>query len=83
MMFRNVISFLYEKILFSDRVPLRYLSCYWPDFNQTVMVGSWDPLEQIPTVILTFVQATVVLATIVHIRNTSAVTSSTLTKQYS
>ena len=50
------------------------------NFNPTLMVGSWDPLEQIPTVILTFVQATVVLATIVHIRNISAVTGLILTK---
>ena len=27
-----------------------YLSSYWPDFDQTLKVGSWDPLEQIPTV---------------------------------
>ena len=25
-----------------------YLSSYWPDFEQTLKVGSWDPLEQIP-----------------------------------
>ena len=95
----------------------QYLSCYWPDFDQTLKVGSWEHLEQIPTVrwylsrqhlswwhlsisaisqlLLarfwpnfkgrflgpsltdlnyhgTFVQATFVLATFVHIRNISA-----------
>ena len=24
-----------------------YLSCYWPDFDQTLKVGSWDHFEQI------------------------------------
>ena len=24
-----------------------YLSCYWPDFYQTLRVGSWDHVEQI------------------------------------
>ena len=24
-----------------------YLSCYWPDFDQILNVGSWDHLEQI------------------------------------
>ena len=27
-----------------------YLSCYWPDFDETLQVGSWEYLEQIPTV---------------------------------
>ena len=27
-----------------------YLSCYWPDFDETLQVGSWEHLEQIPTV---------------------------------
>ena len=30
----------------------QYLSCYLPDFQ----VGSWNPLEQIPTVMVTFVR---------------------------
>ena len=51
-----------------------YLSCYWPDFDETLQVGSWEHLEQIPTVTVTFVQATFVLVTFVHIRNISAVT---------
>ena len=51
-----------------------YLSCYWPDFDQTLKVGSWEPLEEIPTAIVSFVQATFVLATFVHIRNILAVT---------
>ena len=28
----------------------QYLSCYWPDFNETLKVGSCEHLEQIPTV---------------------------------
>ena len=30
-----------------------YISCYWPNFDQTL--GFWDHLEQIPTVTVTFV----------------------------
>ena len=48
-----------------------YLSCYWPDFDETLKVGCWEHLEQIPTVWMTFVHATFVLATFVHIRNIS------------
>ena len=44
-----------------------YLSCHWPDFDQILKVGSWDLFEHIPTVTMTFVQATLVLATFVHI----------------
>ena len=33
--------------------PTKYLSCYWPNFDQTL--GSWEYLEQIPTVTVTFV----------------------------
>ena len=57
-----------------------YLSCYWPDFYQTLRVGYWDPLEQISTVTMTFVRATFVPATFVPIRNISAVTYPILTK---
>ena len=57
-----------------------YLSWYWPDFDQTLKEGSWDHLSQIPTFTVTFVQATFVLATFVHIRNTSAVTDPIFTK---
>ena len=32
-----------------------YLSCYWPEFDQTLKVGSWDLFEHIPTVIMIFV----------------------------
>ena len=35
-----------------------YLSCYWPNFDETFNVVSWEHLEQIPTIKLTFVQAT-------------------------
>ena len=24
----------------------QYLSCYWPDFNQTLKLGSWDEQQQ-------------------------------------
>ena len=27
----------------------QYLSCYWPDFDETLKVGSWEHLEQIQT----------------------------------
>ena len=57
-----------------------YISCYSPDFEQTLKVGSWDHLEQIPTVMVTFFQATFVLPTFVHIRNISSVTNQILTK---
>ena len=62
-----------------------YLSCYWPDFDKTLKVASWEHLEQISTVTVTFVQArfihtTFVLVTFVHIRNISAVTDTIWTK---
>ena len=40
----------------------------------------WDHLEHIPTVTVTFVHATFVLVTYVHIRNISAVTDPILMK---
>ena len=49
-----------------------YLSCYLPDFDETLKVASWEHLEQIPTIKLTFLQATFVLVTFVHISNISA-----------
>ena len=57
-----------------------YLSCYWPDFDETLQVGSWEHLEQILTVTVTFVQATFVLLTFEHIRNISAVIDTIWTK---
>ena len=59
----------------------------WPDFDETLQVGSWEHLEQIPTfrvtfVHATFVHATFVLVTYVHIRNISAVTDPILMKLY-
>ena len=56
-----------------------YLSCYSADFDQTLKVGSWDHLDHIQAVMLTFVQTTLVLATFVDIRNISAVTDLILT----
>ena len=61
----------------------QYLSYYGPNFDETLKVASWEHLEQIPTIKLTFVQATFVLATFIHIRNISAVTDPMLTKLYS
>ena len=58
----------------------QYLSCYWSDFDETLKVGSWEHLEHIPTVTMTFVQATFVLATFVNIRNISTVADMILTK---
>ena len=55
-----------------------YLSCYWPDFDETLNVGSCEHLEHIPTVSVTFV-----LVTFVHIRNISAVNDPILMKLYS
>ena len=60
----------------------QYLSCYWPDFDETLKVGSCEHLEHIPTVWVTFVHAIFVLATFVHIRNISAVTDPILMKLY-
>ena len=60
----------------------QYLSCYWPDFDETLMVGSWEHLEQTLTVTVTFVQATFAQTTFVHIRNVSTVTDLILTKLY-
>ena len=57
-----------------------YLSCYSSDFYETLKVVAWEYLEQIPTIKLTLVQATFVLATFVHIKNISAVTDPMLTK---
>ena len=45
-------------------------------------VGSWKHLEQIPTVMVTIVQATFVRATFVHFRNISIVTDLILIKLY-
>ena len=36
----------------------QYLSCNRPNFDDTLKVGSWEHLEQIPSVTVTFVQAT-------------------------
>ena len=30
----------------------QYLSCYWPDFDETLYIGSWEHLEQILNQIL-------------------------------
>ena len=33
-----------------------YLSCHWPDFDQTLKVGPWDHLKHIPTVTVKFMK---------------------------
>ena len=40
----------------------QYLSCYQPDFDETLSVDSWEHLEQIPIVKATFVLATLHLS---------------------
>ena len=52
-----------------------YLSCNCSDFDQISNLGFWEPLEQIPSVTVTFVQAK-----FVHILNISFVTDQILTK---
>ena len=34
---------------------LNFLSCYWPNFDQTSKVGFWDHLWQMPPITATFV----------------------------
>ena len=47
----------------------KLLSCYWPNLDQTLKVGSWDHLKQILTIKVTFFRSTFALATFVNIRN--------------
>ena len=47
----------------------KYLKCHWPNFDETLKVASWEHLEQIPTIKLTFVYGIFVLGTSVYIRN--------------
>ena len=70
-------TFVQATFVLATFVHIRNLS--GPDFDETLKIGSWEHLEQIPTVTVTFVQAifvqaTFVLVTFVHIRNISAVT---------
>ena len=57
-----------------------YFNCYQPDLDQTLKEGSWKHLEEIPTVMVIFVQATYVLATFVHVSNIYSVTNIFSTK---
>ena len=57
-----------------------YLSCYWPDFDQTLKVGSFDLLWQIPTVMVKYDQSTCVLMAFVNISNISGNTDPILNK---
>ena len=58
----------------------QYLSCYRPDFDKMLKVGSCEHLEQILAVRVTYIQATFVLVTIVRIRNISTVIDPILMK---
>ena len=49
-----------------------------PDFDQNLKVGSWDYLEQILTVMVTFVYAIIVL--VISVLNISPVTDPIMTK---
>ena len=60
--------------------PQLNLNSYLTDFDKILNGGSWDRVEQIPSVKETFVQATFVHATFVYITNVSAVTDQILTK---
>ena len=56
-----------------DNCPYQeYLSCYSPDFDQILKVGSWDHLEQIPTIMVTFIEAIFFMVTFDHFKNISA-----------
>ena len=50
------------------------------DLDEPLKVGSWEHLEQILTVLVTFVLTAFVLVTFVHIRNISGVTDLILMK---
>ena len=63
-----------------ENPPTKNLSCYWPDFDDTLKVASWERLEQMLTVMATFVQATFVQVTFDHVRNISAVSDPILMK---
>ena len=58
----------------------QYLSCYYPDIDETLKIDSWEHLEKITTVMMTSVQAAFVLATFVHIKSISALTDPILMK---
>ena len=66
-----MVTFVQATFVLMTFVHIRNIS--GPDFDETLKIGSWEHLEQIPTVMLTFVQATFVLVTFVHIRNISTV----------
>ena len=55
-----------------------YLSCYWPDFDQTLKVSFWEYVKQIPTVNSDNCPGNICPGDFVHIRNISAVTDQIL-----
>ena len=72
------VQFLYMTMDLNKYIYIRNIS--GPDYDETLKIGSLEHLEQIPTVMLTFVKATFVLVTFVHFRKISAVTDMILTK---
>ena len=70
---RHENDFAYTRPPTTETQCLQYHSCYWHDFDENLKVASLERLEQIPTVTVTFFQATFVLLTFVHIRNISTV----------
>ena len=75
-----VLTLSHEEQKEQEEPPTKKLSCYWPDFDDTLKVASWEHLEQILTVMVTFIQATFVQVTFDHISNISAVTDTILMK---
>ena len=73
-----MVTFVQATFVLAIFVHIRNIS--GPYFDETLKIGSWQHLEQIPTVTVTFVQETFVLVTFVHIRNISAVTDTIWTK---
>ena len=58
----------------------QYFSCYWPNFNETLNIGSWEHSEQVPPVTVTFVQKYLSWGYLSYIWNISDVTDPMLTK---
>ena len=64
----QVECFWYDVIIIIVKTQCKqYLTLFW--WN----IGSWEHLEQMPTIMMTLVQATFVLVTFVHIKNISAI----------
>ena len=68
-----MVTFVQASFVLVTFVHIRNIS--GPEFDESLKIGSWEHLEQIPTVTLTFAQAT-----FEHIRHISAVTDMIWTK---